>query len=658
MKKILLSIMALGAFCTINAQYHFFFEANGANPGGLNTEATEFPVGGGMGAGWAPVLGTTNALPTASASQTIPFAFNFNGGAVTTYTAMSNASISFAASPSAPSTYATVTMPSASLPDSSINIMGIQGSGASDNIVSKTFGTAPNRQHWIHFASYTPSTLTGWTYWAIVLEETTNNIYVVDMRANAVYTGITVGIQVNSTTAYVTGAHSTLASNDPSPADNRYYEFIPGVQPLTDMAAKTSTLAPIQVLSTGPFTIAGTIQNRGSATVTSYDLNYKVGTGAVVTSAITGASIANGATGNFSHPTTWAPATSGNYSIEAWATNINGNTDLNTANDKVTFSISVVDTVVPRKPLLEVFTSSTCGPCVAGNQNMDNVVLPTITDYTVIKYQQNFPGAGDPYFTTESVNRRGFYGVNSIPRMEIDGQWDLNASSFTKAVFDSYQAEPAFIGIDITSARFAGPQVRIEGVITPYATLTGNLRYHVVINEKKTTQNVGSNGETEFFEVMMDMIPDENGNVLTSLNNGVATNFSAFSNMATSNVEEFTDLKAVVFVQDMTTGIVMQSEWMDISASAVSIDENATNATLNVFPNPSNGLVNLEYISAESANVNVTVMNTLGAVVFNTNMAHNNSTIKSFDFSHLTKGVYLVNVSSDKGTVTKKMIIQ
>ncbi len=650
--------MALGAFCTINAQYHFFFEANGANPGGLNTEATEFPVGGGMGAGWAPVLGTTNALPTASASQTIPFAFNFNGGAVTTYTAMSNASISFAASPSAPSTYATVTMPSASLPDSSINIMGIQGSGASDNIVSKTFGTAPNRQHWIHFASYTPSTLTGWTYWAIVLEETTNNIYVVDMRANAVYTGITVGIQVNSTTAYVTGAHSTLASNDPSPADNRYYEFIPGVQPLTDMAAKTSTLAPIQVLSTGPFTIAGTIQNRGSATVTSYDLNYKVGTGAVVTSAITGASIANGATGNFSHPTTWAPATSGNYSIEAWATNINGNTDLNTANDKVTFSISVVDTVVPRKPLLEVFTSSTCGPCVAGNQNMDNVVLPTITDYTVIKYQQNFPGAGDPYFTTESVNRRGFYGVNSIPRMEIDGQWDLNASSFTKAVFDSYQAEPAFIGIDITSARFAGPQVRIEGVITPYATLTGNLRYHVVINEKKTTQNVGSNGETEFFEVMMDMIPDENGNVLTSLNNGVATNFSAFSNMATSNVEEFTDLKAVVFVQDMTTGIVMQSEWMDISASAVSIDENATNATLNVFPNPSNGLVNLEYISAESANVNVTVMNTLGAVVFNTNMAHNNSTIKSFDFSHLTKGVYLVNVSSDKGTVTKKMIIQ
>ena len=173
--------MALGAYCTVSAQYHFFFEANGANPGGLNTEATEFPVGGGMGAGWAPVLGTTNALPTASASQTIPFAFNFNGGAVTTYTAMSNASISFAASPSAPSTYATVTMPSATLPDSSVNIMGIQGSGASDNIVSKTFGTAPNRQHWIHFASYTPSTLTGWTYWAIVLEETTNNIFVVDI---------------------------------------------------------------------------------------------------------------------------------------------------------------------------------------------------------------------------------------------------------------------------------------------------------------------------------------------------------------------------------------------------------------------------------------------------------------------------------------------
>ncbi len=661
MKKILLSIVVLSSMLYADAQgYYYFKDSTGTNPGNINTEQTEYPVGGGIATGWTTVLGGSNSTPAMSASQTIPFTFNFNGGAVTSYRAMSNGTVSFASNPSAPSAYGSVTLPSASAADSSINIMDIRGVGSNDNIVSKTFGTAPNRQHWIFFTSYTPASGTGWVYWSIVLEETTNKIYIVDQRSNALVSGMTAGIQINSTTAIATTGHTTLDLNDPTPIDNRFYEFIPGTQATYDMAGKSSTVDDIVVLGNAPFTMTGTLQNRGTATVTSYDLNYQVGTGATVTSAVTGTSIANGAVANYSHPTTWTPASAGTYTIQAWATNINGNADANTADDKVTFVVDVVDTILQRKTLLEVFTASTCPPCTPGNIQMDSVVLPTLDadKYTVIKYQQNFPGSGDPYSTATSVNRRGFYGVNSIPRMEIDGAWDVNANSFTKPIFDSYNAEPSFVEIKIKNARYAGPIVRVEADITPFANLSGNLRYHVVVIEKYTTGNVGTNGETHFNNVMMDMIPTETGNALSSLMSGSTTNVNLLSDMSSSNVEEFMDLKAVVFVQDMTTREILQSAWMDISPSPTSIDENEVSATLNLFPNPSNGFVNLEYISGKQGVVSISVMNTLGATVYSANGVSNGSLNKTIDLSNLTKGIYFVNVSSNNGTTTKKLIVQ
>ena len=63
----------------------------------------------------------------------------------------------------------------------------------------------------------------------IVLEESTDNIYIVDQRhAAAAAPLITAGIQINSSAALmVTGSPSlsNLASTDATAADNRYYEF-------------------------------------------------------------------------------------------------------------------------------------------------------------------------------------------------------------------------------------------------------------------------------------------------------------------------------------------------------------------------------------------------------------------------------------------------
>src|SRR5690606_5764135 len=85
------------------------------------------------------------------------------------------------------------------------------------------------------------------TYWSIVLEESTNNIYIVDQRTGGFTSVATVsaGVQINSTTATQVSANlDAEADTDPTPANNTYYSFIHGVQPAYDMTVKNITTAP------------------------------------------------------------------------------------------------------------------------------------------------------------------------------------------------------------------------------------------------------------------------------------------------------------------------------------------------------------------------------------------------------------------------------
>ena len=57
-----------------------------------------------------------------------------------------------------------------------------------------------------------------------------------------------------------------------------------------DMAGRAMTTSPSLILSNGPFIISGDLQNMGSNTVTSMDINYSVDGGAAVTESVSGLS--------------------------------------------------------------------------------------------------------------------------------------------------------------------------------------------------------------------------------------------------------------------------------------------------------------------------------------------------------------------------------
>jgi len=223
MKKIYAFIVAFVMSLTLaNAQYYYLPYPNaGTNPGGLNVE-TEYPVGTGLSSSWTVISGSSVA-PKWSSIVTLPFTFQFNGVGYTQFKVSTSGVLTFSTGATAVPPATRVPLPNANIPDNSVCVLGIKGSGTNDSIVTQTFGVAGSQQTWVLFSSYTSvANASIWSYWSIVLEEGTNNIYIVDQRhAGAV--AVSLGLQYNPTSALmVTGSPNllSLAGTDPTPVDN------------------------------------------------------------------------------------------------------------------------------------------------------------------------------------------------------------------------------------------------------------------------------------------------------------------------------------------------------------------------------------------------------------------------------------------------------
>jgi secreted PhoX family phosphatase len=78
-----------------------------------------------------------------------------------------------------------------------------------------------------------------------------------------------------------------------------------------------------------------------------------------------------------------------------------------------------------------------------------------------------------------------------------------------------------------------------------------------------------------------------------------------------------------------------------------------------VFPNPTDGLVNLEMLEFEPGDYRVTVFNVQGQLVHTEKVnISSDRNITPIDLSEFSKGTYLFKVASDKGVLVRRVIVQ
>lgn len=439
-----------------------------------------------------------------------------------------------------------------------------------------------------------------------------------------------------------------------------------------DLTATNIDLYPVQGLNNAPFTVSGSIQNVGNQTINNIDLNYQInGTGTVYTIPLTNLGLAPFATYAFTHTTTWNPSAAGNYTLDAWASNPDGNTDQDPTNDKFSKQIEVVPVTVQRQVLVEEFTSSTCAPCASFNAQFTPIVnanSPNTANgkINVVKYQMNWPSPGtDPNYNQHGVTRKNYYGVNGVPNPFMDA----NDGFSSQEAIDALYQVPSLV--EISGAwSYQGTDAQVTVNIDPKANINGNLKLRIAVLDKeiKVSDFPGyavTNGETEFNFVMRAMLPDGNGKTLGNLTANQTTShyhshLFTIGGVAQNNTNIWygmDDLQVVAWIQDDSDKSILQSATLTAMGIGIKEFEDVANS-VNVFPNPANHFVNVELDLIDDAEVNVEILNTLGQVVAeNSNSMVAGYNKSTFDVSSLPTGVYVLQLTIDGVSVAKRISI-
>ena len=320
-----------------------------------------------------------------------------------------------------------------------------------------------------------------------------------------------------------------------------------------DLAVTGSTMPDIATI--GDLPVSMKVMNYGVTPITSIEASYEVlGMEPVAqTFDVNLASLAS-ATLNFTVPV--VIETPGTYTVVLKINTVNGVEDDLENNNTSTVEVHVPIDQVQRIPMIEHFSSSTCPPCVGVNNTMNTFCNNNPGRYTYTKYQMNWPGNGDPYYTAEGGVRSTYYGVSGVPDIYLDGV-GTNNSAVNQNTFNQHADQPGYFDVR-GSFTVEGNTIHILADVMPY--FDTEARVFVSINEKVTTGNVGTNGETSFHHVFMKMMPNGQGSPIAF----TATELQRLEftqNMGATFVEEMSDLEVSIWVQNYGSKYVYNSHF-------------------------------------------------------------------------------------------------
>ena len=308
------------------------------------------------------------------------------------------------------------------------------------------------------------------------------------------------------------------------------------------------------IIACGDVAVSIEVKNFGETTVTSVEATYQVeGFDAVTETFDVNIGSLETEVLTFNNTVGLVP---GDYNIDCSINLVNGQEDDIASNDNATKSFVAALGTAERFPMIEHFTASTCPPCVNVNNQMLTFSNNNAGRFTYTKYQMNWPGAGDPYYTAEGGVRKTYYGVSGVPDIYLDGE-GTNNMAVSQASFDQHAARPAFMDIK-GSFSVEGNTIHVIADVMPY--IETNARVYITVNEKLTTGNVGTNGETEFRHVMMKMLPNGQGSTITFVTNELQR-LEFTQDMSNTFVEEMSDLEVSIFVQNYGSKEVYNSHY-------------------------------------------------------------------------------------------------
>ncbi|MHC1706022.1 MAG: choice-of-anchor J domain-containing protein [Bacteroidales bacterium] len=170
--------------------------------------------------------------------------------------------------------------------------------------------------------------------------------------------------------------------------------------------------------------------------------------------------------------------------------------------------------------LIEEFTQASCPACANINPTFNNLLNINSLKVIPLKYQVWWPGTDPMYNQNPSdVNTRvAYYNVSGVPDAVMDGNvFHGYPGSITQSMINTEYAVPSSFNIELShQLNSTLDSVSISVLVTATEVVSGELRLFTVLTENRILfpSPPGTNGETEFTQVMRKMLPDANGSLL------------------------------------------------------------------------------------------------------------------------------------------------
>ena len=299
----------------------------------------------------------------------------------------------------------------------------------------------------------------------------------------------------------------------------------------------------------------------------------------------------------------------GNYNIPITITEVNGNSDNDITDNYLSKDFAVTMGSTQRIPLIEHFSSSTCGPCKEVNINMNTLTANNPGKYTYVKYPLSFPYPGDPYNTEDAKVRTTYYGVTSAPHLFLDGI-NQGFGAIKAQNFEAQYNVPAYVNIK-GAFDVDYDSIRIVADFMSYVDIN-NVRVFASVNEKTTTKNASENGETEFHHISLTM-PDNAEGRIVNIKAGEYYRMECTLNITETFMEDIGDLEVALWIQNYETKEVYNSRYAydytshcyPIQNLAIDVKGNERNVTWNA-PEKGNPIGYNVYVNNELVLENTT----------------------------------------------------
>jgi hypothetical protein len=417
----------------------------------------------------------------------------------------------------------------------------------------------------------------------------------------------------------------------------------------------------------GSYSVTGKILNGGTNSVSSCTINWKLGNGPVQTMS-QNLSLAPSGYYNFTHANLLTLSTNGTYTLKVWTDLPNNLADNYRTNDTITRTIYVHTN--PKELLFEEFTQASCSPCASQNPGFDALYLYNhpLNKANLVKYQCPFPGV-DPMnaFNQQDVsNRMLYYGTGGIPFALMNGLVDLNSNcqsndAYPQCIYqysvDSANQYPGIFNITIQHSFISTTQGMATVTVTPLLNIPSNaLNLRVALVERDIVYSTppGSNGETEFHQVMRYLLPDADGTPLTNLQANAPQTFTFFHNIDSVFVP--TDLRIVAWVQDDNSSFIYQSNSTDTNA-VTGISSYAIEHGIFLFPNPSNGNATLQLTSENNSEITIRIFDLSGKLMKEEQLQKTAGTQQFvLQTTELSSGIYFVEVVQSESIQRVKFV--